>query len=39
VEIPARLGVRDRVETMFKICEDLAANPERGVQTTEGDTI
>ncbi len=33
-EIASKLGVEDEAETVFKICEHLAANPHRGVRRT-----
>jgi glucose-6-phosphate isomerase len=34
-EIAAGIGVREEAETVFKICEHLASNPDRGIQRLE----
>ena len=37
-EIGRGLGAADHVEALFKICEHLAANPDRGVRRQAGET-
>jgi len=38
-EIAAAAGATEEIETVFLICEHLAANPDRGVHKTAGNTI
>ncbi|MCI0571960.1 MAG: glucose-6-phosphate isomerase [Myxococcaceae bacterium] len=37
-ELAAEVGAADEVETVFKVLEHLAANPDRGVRRTPGNT-
>jgi len=37
-QLAADIGLPDEVETVFKVLQHLAANPERGVERTEGPT-
>lgn len=37
-EIAQKIGAPDEVETVFKVCEHLAANPDRNVTKTQGET-
>ncbi|MBI3270620.1 MAG: glucose-6-phosphate isomerase [Planctomycetes bacterium] len=37
-ELASAIGSADEVETVFKICEHMAANPDHGVSKTAGDT-
>ena len=37
-ELAAAIGAADEVETVFKVLEHLAANPDHGVTRTEGAT-
>lgn len=37
-EIASGIGVQDQFETVFKICQHLAANPDRGVKKIPGKT-
>ena len=36
-EISAKIGTSDEVETVFKVCEHLAANPDHGINKLAGD--
>jgi glucose-6-phosphate isomerase len=37
-QIAAGIGAQDRVETIFKVCEHLSANADRGVKKTTGES-